>query len=72
MSVIVKNLQTNKVLNFIKGADVAIEPRIIESTKSSEDYTNNLQNMENMAKAGLRVLMFGMKELDSDLDHDKA
>ena len=36
MSVIVKNLQSGKVINFIKGADMAIEPRITIEEKSSD------------------------------------
>ena len=46
MSVIVKNLQTGKVLSFIKGADVTIEPRVVEAMKSSPEYAKNLQNMD--------------------------
>jgi phospholipid-translocating ATPase len=37
MSIIVKNLGTNQVINFIKGADMAIEPRLSEASKTSDE-----------------------------------
>lgn len=37
MSIIVKNLGTNQVINFIKGADMAIEPRLTEASKTSDE-----------------------------------
>lgn len=36
MSVIVKNTETNKVFNFIKGADVALEERLSKDSKTSD------------------------------------
>ena len=72
MSVIVKNLETNKVINFIKGADMTIEPRLTEDSSQTVLGIQTLNDMNDMASAGLRTLMFCMKELDSDFDHDKA
>ena len=37
MSVIVKNKETNKVINFIKGADMTIEPRLNDESKNSDN-----------------------------------
>jgi len=71
MSVIVKSLQTGKVINFIKGADMAIEPRLTEETRDSALGQTTLNDMNSMASKGLRTLIFAMKELASDWDHEK-
>ena len=72
MSVIVKNLESGKVINFIKGADMAIEPRITMEEKTSDLGIKTLEDMNEMACTGLRTLIFGMKELSSNFDHESV
>jgi magnesium-transporting ATPase (P-type) len=59
MSVIVKREHDGKVFNFIKGADIAIIPRL----SKSEGEEDTITLMDSFASKGLRTLMFGMKEL---------
>jgi len=63
MSVIVVRQGDGKVFNFVKGADMAIIPRMTESSKKESGSTIELMN--DYASQGLRTLMFGMKVLDS-------
>ena len=62
MSVIVKRESDGKVINFIKGADIAIIPRLSKSDSSEQ----LIELMDKFAGQGLRTLMFAMKELSSD------
>ena len=59
MSVIVKRESDGKVINFIKGADIAIIPRLVKA-EGNEDM---IDFMDKFASQGLRTLMFGMREL---------
>ncbi len=62
MSVVVKRESDGKVINFIKGADIAIIPRLSKSNSSEQ----TIELMDKFAGQGLRTLMFAMKELPSD------
>ena len=64
MSVIVKDKETGRVVNFIKGADVSIIPRL----SKSEENEGKIQTMDQFAAQGLRTLMFGLKDLDAGFD----
>lgn len=64
MSIIVKREEDDKVFNFIKGADMAIIPRLTEESKKESAETIELMN--EFASQGLRTLMFGVKELHYD------
>lgn len=66
MSVIVKRKADGKVLNFIKGADLSIIPKL--SPESKESAQPDVSTMNDMASEGLRTLMFAVKELDSNLN----
>ena len=66
MSVIVKREHDGAVINFIKGADIAIIPRLAKNEDAHTDET--IQLMDKFASDGLRTLMFGKKELNSLTD----
>jgi len=68
MSVIAKREQDGKVFNFIKGADMAIIPRMTASSKNASGATIKLMN--EFASQGLRTLMFGIKVLESNYNND--
>lgn len=57
MGIIVRSKATNKIEFFMKGADVAMM-RIVESSDWLEEECGN------MAREGLRTLVFGMRTLD--------
>ncbi|CDW80053.1 probable phospholipid-transporting atpase ih [Stylonychia lemnae] len=64
MSVIVKNVQSQKIYLFSKGADMAILP-ILKFEKSSEDiHKETLSNINKYAKQGFRILVFGYREIE--------
>ena len=63
MSVVVQN-PDGKVINFIKGADVAIIPRVLKS----KDITEIIRIQDEFASKGLRTLLFGQKILDCTPD----
>jgi magnesium-transporting ATPase (P-type) len=60
MSVIVRNIETNEIISFVKGADNAIIPRIIGKCEKYQDL-NTVEGMEKLSDEGLRTLMFGKK-----------
>lgn len=62
MSVVVKRESDGNVINFIKGADIAIIPRLVKHDSSDE----TIELMDKFAGQGLRTLMFGMRELPAD------
>lgn len=57
MGIIVRDKSTNKIEFFMKGADVAMM-RIVEASDWLEEECGN------MAREGLRTLVFGMRTLD--------
>ena len=63
MSVLVKRLSDGKVINFVKGADMAIIPRI--QNKADEFEDGCIENMDELANEGLRTLMFAKKEFSA-------
>lgn len=65
MSVIVKRESDGKVINFIKGADMAIIPRI-NPAQDSVKNEQTIKIMNEQAALGLRTLMFGLKYLPDD------
>ena len=61
MSIIVKRKGDNKIYNFMKGADIIIFDKLTkESNKNSSIEQKHVQEF---AAAGLRTLVFGMKEM---------
>lgn len=60
MSVIVKNLDNGQIINFSKGADNSIIPRIDHDKKFEQ---NSIEKMDDLAREGLRTLMFAKKIL---------
>lgn len=60
MSVLVKRVSDNKIINFVKGADMAIIPKIENKTNEFEDGC--IERMDELANTGLRTLMFAKKE----------
>ena len=62
MSVIVRNIDTNEIISFVKGADSTIIPRIIRKCEKDLDL-NTVEGMEKLSDEGLRTLMFGKKVL---------
>ena len=58
MSITVK--KDNKVLNFVKGADMMIKLKL-----RNQDNSPLFEELDNYAKQGLRTLMFAMKEVQS-------
>ena len=64
MSVIVRRESDGQVINFIKGADVAIRPLIRAGAKDGlVVYTFNILNR--FAAEGLRTLCFGSRVMDN-------
>lgn len=63
MSVIVQNTKSKQVINFIKGADMAIQP-LIQASKNDGLSAYTLNVLNDFASRGLRTLCFGMKEID--------
>lgn len=70
MSVIVKRMTDGKYFNFVKGADMAIVPRILN--KDAEFEENSIQQMDDLACQGLRTLMFAVKQLDASQWNDQS
>jgi len=73
MSVVVQDLQTNKVYVFAKGADIAML-RILKDQDKEQD---TLKCVDEFARKGYRTLVFGMKEfslkdeyLEKDIESD--
>jgi len=66
MSVVVKREQDGRIINFIKGADMAVVPRLTEASKTGSAKTIDLMNYE--ASHGLRTLMFSKKDLDAGVE----
>lgn len=65
MSVIAKHLETGRITNFIKGADMAILQRIDQSQQFEMQC---VESMDDLALEGLRTLMFAIKEFPQDID----
>lgn len=65
MSVVVKNMENGKIINFIKGADLAILQRI-DQNKPFEQKC--IESMDDLAMEGLRTLMFAMREFPQDTE----
>ena len=61
---VVKNRQNGKVINFIKGADLAIVPRLVDG--QSAEVQAAIATQDGYANGGLRTLMFAKRELPSD------
>jgi len=72
MSVVVRN-ESGAIINFIKGADVAIIPRINQEFEVDESNLNdeNIEWMDKFAKEGLRTLMFAKRVLSTS-ETDKS
>lgn len=68
MSIVVKRESDGKVLNFIKGADFAIVPRLEKG--EVEIIKETTEVLDEQANKGLRTLMFAVKELPSDTTAD--
>jgi magnesium-transporting ATPase (P-type) len=68
MSVIAKREHDGRVFNFIKGADMAMIPRLTESSKQAS--TETIKLMDEFASQGLRTLMFGIKELEQRANYN--
>lgn len=68
MSVILKDLQTGKILILTKGADSVIE----ELLSPGQEFTliSVMQFVEDYANSGLRTLLLAQKEI-SQSDYDK-
>lgn len=64
MSVAVKRESDGKVFNFVKGADVAIVPNLVQESKEASADTQKI--MDQYAHRGLRTLLFAYKELEAD------
>lgn len=63
MSVLVKRMSDGKIINFVKGADIAIIPKIVDAT---DEFENDcIENMDELAAQGLRTLMFAKKEFQT-------
>lgn len=64
MSVIVRDLQSNKIILMSKGADSIIEALL------SENQSSNLQSImhfvSEFANEGLRTLLLAQREIDED------
>lgn len=60
MSVIVRNIETNEIISFVKGADSTIIPSIIRKCEKDFDL-NTVEGMEKLSDEGLRTLMFAKK-----------
>ena len=67
MSVLVKD-QSGQIINFIKGADMAIIPRLNSDYQEQESESNDkaIQHMDTLACDGLRTLMFAKRVLTED------
>ena len=63
MSVIVRHTETGRLINFIKGADMAIMQRIDPSQPFEQQC---IESMDGMALEGLRTLMFAVKVFPED------
>lgn len=60
MAVIVKNIESNQIISFVKGADTSIIPRIKEKCHQGLDKIS-VEKMNNLSNEGLRTLMFANK-----------
>ena len=67
MSVIVKDRDGHHI-NFIKGADMAIIPRLNSDYQEQDSEFNDksISHMDDFAKDGLRTLMFAKKTLTQE------
>jgi len=65
MSVIVENCETGELINYIKGADMAIVPRIDKDAPFDQSC---IEKMDELANEGLRTLMFAKKVYDGLID----
>ena len=61
MSVIVKDLESNKILLFTKGADSAI----FLKANNHDNRSSIIQSLEAFSKEGLRTLVFSFREISS-------
>lgn len=66
MSVIVKR-DDGQIINFVKGADMSMIPRL--TLKSCSEQKTSLDLMNEYSAQGLRTLIFGMKHLDPSVDY---
>ena len=69
MSVLVKRASDGKIINFVKGADMAIVPRM--TNRNGEFENSCIDKMDEMAGEGLRTLLFAKKEF-STLSNEAA
>ena len=63
MSVVAKDLSNDRIVSFVKGADIAIMPRLTEESKQNDQ--ESIDAMNSFAEEGFRTLMFAKKELSS-------
>lgn len=66
MSVIVRG-PNGKIVNFIKGADMAIYENVKAEKLKEETTKFMIEKMDEFAREGLRTLMFCKKDLDESL-----
>lgn len=65
MSVAVKNMENGKIINFVKGADLAILQRINQNQPFEQQC---IEKMDDLATEGLRTLMFAIREFPDGTD----
>ena len=63
MSVIVKNLENDKIIIYSKGADTVMNSRINWSLSNEDDNKTAFEIMDILCKQGFRCLVFAEKEL---------
>lgn len=64
MSVIVRDLQTNKIILMSKGADSIIEALLNEN--QAENLSQIMHFVSEFANEGLRTLLLAQKEIDEE------
>ena len=63
MSVVAKDLSNDRIVSFVKGADMAIVPRLTKESLQTDQTT--IDAMNSFAEEGFRTLMFAKKEMSS-------
>lgn len=64
MSVVLKDLQSEKLMLLTKGADSIIQRYI--ASDQNQNMEDCLKHMEKFAKQGLRTLLLAKRDLDPD------
>lgn len=68
MSMVIKDMTSNKVTLYVKGADTSVFPRC-ENNMTAEDKITQ-DHVDMLAKKGLRTLCFAKKDLTGDEDFE--